>query len=71
MQGALVRGHQFDPWSGQIPHALEQLSLGPQLLRLLSGARELQLLKPEHSGAGAPLREVPTMRSLHAHHTRE
>ena len=34
----------FDPWSGKIPHAAEQLSHVPQLLSLRSRAREPQLL---------------------------
>ena len=40
------RGHRFEPWSGKIPHAAEQLSHAPQLLSLRSSAREPQLLKP-------------------------
>ena len=38
--------HGFEPWSGKIPHAAEQLSPCAQLLSLHSRAREPQLLKP-------------------------
>ena len=39
------RRHRFDPWSGKIPHAVEELSPGtPQQLSLCSRAWELQLL---------------------------
>ena len=37
----------FDPSSGKILHATEQLSCVPQRLSLCSTAQELQLLKPE------------------------
>ena len=47
------RRHGFDLWSGKIPHAVEQLSLGATLLSLSSRAQErncwvheLRLLKP-------------------------
>ena len=39
------RRHGFDPWSGKIPYAKEQLS--PQLLSLCSRAWESQLLCPQ------------------------
>ena len=38
----------------KVPHAMEQLSRGPQLLSLCSGAQELQLRKPSHPTARAP-----------------
>ena len=31
---ANARGHRFDPWSGKIPHTMEQLS--PSMPQLLS-----------------------------------
>ena len=31
-------GQGFDPWSGKIPYAVEQLRLLPQLLSLCPGA---------------------------------
>ena len=34
------RKHKFDPWSGKIPHASEQVSHVPQLPSLCSGAQE-------------------------------
>ena len=40
------RRHRFETWSGKIPHAVEQISLWPQLLSLCSRAREPQLLSP-------------------------
>ena len=39
------RRHGFDPWSGKISHASEQLSPHSQLLSLCSRDQELQLLK--------------------------
>ena len=42
MQGT----HRLEPWSGNIPHASEQLACAPQLLSLCSRAREPQLLSP-------------------------
>ena len=36
------RGYQFDPWSGKIPHAAEQLSPGATLLIPCSRASALQ-----------------------------
>ena len=38
--------HGFEPWSGKMTHAVEQLSGAPQPLSLRSRAREPQLLKP-------------------------
>ena len=40
------RRHGFETWSGKIPHAVEQISLWPQLLSLCSRAWEPQLLSP-------------------------
>ena len=40
------KGHQFDPWSSKIPHAMEQLNPVPQLLSPRSRTRELQLQSP-------------------------
>ena len=41
------RRQRFHPWSGRIPHGVEQLSLyAPQLSSLRSGAREPAPLKP-------------------------
>ena len=40
------RGHGFEHWAGEIPHATEQLSPWAQLLSLRSRAREPQLLSP-------------------------
>ena len=51
------RRHGFDPWSGKVPHAAEQPSWGPQLLRLCLRAWELQLLKPARPRARAPQQE--------------
>ena len=39
-------GHGFDPWSGKIPHAAEQLSPCTQLPRPCSGAHASQQDKP-------------------------
>ena len=55
-------GHRFDPWSGKIPHASEQLS--PCATTTEPGkphywAQVLQLLNPEHPRARAPQREKP------------
>ena len=71
------RGHEFDPWSGKIPHAAEQLSpcttttepvhhsyWSPGALEPTYcnfWAHTLQLLKPVHSRA-----HVPQLLSLHA-----
>ena len=40
------RGYQFDPWSGKIPHAAEQLSPGATLPIPCSRASALQQEKP-------------------------
>ena len=40
------RRHGFNPWSGKIPDAAEQLSLCITAIKLCSGARKPQLLKP-------------------------
>ena len=60
-------GHGFEPWSGKIPHAAEQLSHAPQLLSLRSRAREPQLLSSHATAteacaprARAPQQEKPT-----------
>ena len=59
------RGHGFYPWSGRIPHALEQLSPVPQQLSLCSRAWGLQLLKPECPRARGP-QEKPLQWEAHA-----
>ena len=48
------RRHGFDPWSGKILHAPEQLSRVPQLLRLCSAAEEAKVLKPEQATVHVP-----------------
>ena len=70
------RGHGFDPWSGKIPHAVEQLSLcttttEPERHNYWSPctttteAHAPQLLKPAYPRAFAlQKREATTMRSL-------
>ena len=47
------RRHVFNPWSGKILHATEQLRLVPQLLRMCSRAQELQLLSPSAAATEA------------------
>ena len=42
------RGHGFEPRSGRISHAVEQLGPCATMLGLCSGAHEPQLLKPTH-----------------------
>ena len=59
------RRHEFDPWSGKIPHATEQISLCAQLLSLCSRAQEPQLLKSECPGACALQQEKPPQREAH------
>ena len=56
-----MQAHGFDPCSGKIPHAAEQLTHGPQLLSLCSRAQEPQLLSPypATTEAHAPQREKP------------
>ena len=60
------KGHGFEPWSGKIPRAAEQLSLWAQLLSLHSRNCEPQLLSPRATttearapGACAPQQEKP------------
>ena len=60
------RAHGFEPWSGKIPHAVEQLSLCAKLLSLCSRACAPQLLSPcattteaRAPGARAPQQEKP------------
>ena len=40
------RGHRFDPWSGKIPHATEQLSLCTTTTKPALRAYEPQLVSP-------------------------
>ena len=55
------RRHGFDPWSGKIPLAAEQLNLCPRARepRLLSPVP--QLLEPAHPGACVPQQEKPPL----------
>ena len=55
------RGPGFNPCSGKIPHATEELSPVPQLLSLRSRAHEPQLLSPRAATteARAPRALVP------------
>ena len=55
------KGHLFDPWSGKIPHAAEQLNHVSQLLSQRCGAREPKLLSPHTAAAEAC---VPGARAL-------
>ena len=60
---------QVDPWSGRIPHALEQLSHGPQLLSLCSRDQKPQLLSPRASTMRSPhprVQEKPPQWEFHA-----
>ena len=47
------RRHRFDPWSGKIPHAAEQLSPCATTTGLCSGAWEMQLLSPRVANSEA------------------
>ena len=49
-----MQGHGFEPWSGKIPHAVEQLSPWPQLLSMRAITTEA--LAPR---AHAPQQEKP------------
>ena len=56
------RRHRFDPWSGKIPHATEQLSLWATTVepaRPSYWAHVLQLLKPSGPEACAPRQNKP------------
>ena len=55
----------FNPWAGKIPHAAEQHA--PQLLKLCSTARELQLLRSCATSIEAcvPQGEADIMSHLH------
>ena len=55
------RGHRFEPCSGKIPHAAEQLSRAPQLPSLCSRAHEPQLLSLHAATTEA---HVPRSRAL-------
>ena len=56
----------FDPWSGKIPHAAEQLSPCTTLLSLSARAREPQLLSPRATTTEAPCLE-PVLRHKRSH----
>ena len=58
------RRHRFDPWSGKIPHTVEQLGPRATLLSLCSRAREPRRLELARPGACTQQREKPPMRSL-------
>lgn len=47
------RGLRFNPWSGMIPHGVEQQTASPWLLSLCTGAHKLQLLSPRAATAEA------------------
>ena len=49
----------FDPWSGEIPRAMEQLSFCATMTGPVLGARELPLLKAKCPRARAPRQERP------------
>ena len=53
-----IQEHWFDPSSGKILHAVEQLKPVPQLLRLCSRAHESQLLSPCTASAEALIPRV-------------
>ena len=64
---ANAEGHRFDPWSGKIPHAAEQLSLCPTTTEHMCSkvqepqlrSREPQLLKSVRPRASAPQEKPP------------
>ena len=56
-------GHQFDPYSGKIPHASEQLS--PCTTAADSRAFELQLTEARVPRAHAPQQEKPSQWEAH------
>ena len=59
--GAVVknRGHRFEPWSGKIPHAMEQLSLPAATTEAHAPrARAPQQEKPPRGEAHAPQQRV-------------
>ena len=66
------RGHGFDPWSGKIPHAQEQLSLCTATAEAHGpGAHALQHEKPLQREAHAPQQRVPRLLHLEKAHVQQ
>ena len=60
------RRHELRTWSGKIPHAMEQLGCGPQVLSLRSRAQGLPLLKLSlNESPHSTARETTAVRSLY------
>ena len=52
-----MQGHGFDPWSGKIPHATEQLSLYTTTTESEPWSPSAAATEPMSPGACAPQRE--------------